>query len=159
LETEKECEEEWTETLYAQPALGFSVTGKEPMDLVFSGRRLSGLPRIQSLRDAEARRRSGLKVRGLSADMKHLAAPLAHAADQFITHNPETKTTTVMAGYPWFSDWGRDAMIAVPALCLATGNVADAKEIIRHFLSFVDGGLIPNLFPEKGEDPMYNTVD
>lgn len=66
---------------------------------------------------------------------------------------------TVIAGYPWFSDWGRDTMIALPGLTLATGRPDDARSILRTFARFVDQGMLPNRFPDAGETPEYNTVD
>src|ERR1051325_10969300 len=66
---------------------------------------------------------------------------------------------SVIAGYPWFGDWGRDTMIALPGLCLATGRFADARKILETFARFVDRGMLPNVFPGSGETPEYNTVD
>jgi predicted glycogen debranching enzyme len=66
---------------------------------------------------------------------------------------------SVIAGYPWFSDWGRDTMIALPGLTLATGRFADARKILETFARFVDRGMLPNVFPEAGAAPEYNTVD
>ncbi len=66
---------------------------------------------------------------------------------------------SVIAGYPWFGDWGRDTMIALPGLALATGRFADARKILETFACFVDRGMLPNVFPGAGETPEYNTVD
>lgn len=82
------------------------------------------------------------------------------AADQFIvTVQRGGPQRTVLAGYPWFTDWGRDAMIALPGLCLATGRYEDAKAILRTFARYVDQGMLPNRFPDEGETPEYNTAD
>ncbi|MFW5772103.1 MAG: amylo-alpha-1,6-glucosidase [Phototrophicaceae bacterium] len=84
------------------------------------------------------------------------------AADQFIVRRAtpdDPDGRTVIAGYPWFSDWGRDTMIALPGLTLATGQHAVAARILRTFARFVDRGMIPNRFPDVGETPEYNTVD
>ncbi len=84
------------------------------------------------------------------------------AADQFIVQRAtpdDPDGRTVIAGYPWFSDWGRDTMIALPGLTLATGQHAVAARILRTFARFVDRGMIPNRFPDAGETPEYNTVD
>jgi glycogen debranching enzyme len=72
---------------------------------------------------------------------------------------PALAGRTVIAGYPWFSDWGRDTMIALPGLTLATGRPADARGILRTFARFVDQGMLPNRFPDAGETPEYNTAD
>ena len=87
---------------------------------------------------------------------------LVLAADQFIvdrplTDNPEGKT--VIAGYPWFGDWGRDTMISLPGLTLAAGRSDIARTIILTFARYLDQGMLPNLFPDAGEEPEYNTVD
>lgn len=90
-----------------------------------------------------------------------LRAQLAIAADAFVVvAAPQGPArTTIVAGYPWFTDWGRDTMIALPGLLLANrrGDVAEA--IVRDFAPFVDGGMLPNVFPDAGSAPEYNTVD
>ena len=88
-----------------------------------------------------------------------VARQLALSADAFISHRDSTNGKTILAGYPLFSDWGRDTMIALPGCCLATGRYADAKSILRTFLAYEKDGLVPNLFPEGESQPMYNTVD
>jgi predicted glycogen debranching enzyme len=85
---------------------------------------------------------------------------LALAADQYIVARPGTPNgKTVIAGYPWFGDWGRDTMIALPGLTLATGRSDVAADILRTFARYVSQGLLPNRFPDSGEAPEYNTVD
>ena len=88
-----------------------------------------------------------------------LACQLAVSADAFISQRESTKGKTILAGYPLFSDWGRDTMIALPGCCLATGRYEDAKSILRTFIAYEKDGLVPNLFPEGESKPMYNTVD
>ena len=90
--------------------------------------------------------------------VKHLVL----AADQFIVKRPTQRDPdgrSIIAGYHWFSDWGRDTMIALPGLTLTTGRPAIAASILRTFAQFVDMGMIPNRFPDAGETPEYNTVD
>jgi predicted glycogen debranching enzyme len=87
---------------------------------------------------------------------------LVLAADQFIVdrsvpEDPQGKT--IIAGYPWFSDWGRDTMISLPGLTLATGRPEIARSILRTFARHVDQGMLPNRFPDAGQTPEYNTVD
>jgi predicted glycogen debranching enzyme len=87
---------------------------------------------------------------------------LALAADQFIAARPAAgapDAKTILAGYPWFGDWGRDTMIALPGLCLVTGRPWLARNILRTFSRFVSEGMIPNQFPSAGAAPVYNTVD
>jgi predicted glycogen debranching enzyme len=87
---------------------------------------------------------------------------LVLAADQFIAARPldgVADAKTILAGYPWFSDWGRDTMIALPGLCLTTGRPQLARNILRTFARFVSEGMLPNQFPSSGQAPVYNTVD
>ena len=86
-----------------------------------------------------------------------LVRALTVAADQYIVARGEQKT--VIAGYHWFADWGRDTMIALPGLTLATGRFEIAKSILLEFAKHVDQGMLPNRFPDAGETPEYNTVD
>src|SRR5579884_1634350 len=100
-------------------------------------------------------------------------ARLIVAADQFIVARPDySKATptgtlwrlspdrkTIIAGYPWFTDWGRDSMISLPGLLLCTGRYSEARGLLKAFASFTHNGLIPNRFPDSGETPEYNTAD
>lgn len=100
-------------------------------------------------------------------------ARLLVAADQFIVARPnyaQAKTSrqplrlapdrkTIIAGYPWFTDWGRDSMISLPGLLLATGRYSEARGLLKAFASYTYEGLIPNRFPDQGEHPEYNTMD
>ncbi len=97
-------------------------------------------------------------VEGTPAWIQHLLL----AADQFIVNRRTTKRPagkTIIAGYPWFSDWGRDTMISLPGLTLATGRPEIARAILQTFADYVDQGMVPNRFPDAGEVPKYNTVD
>jgi predicted glycogen debranching enzyme len=97
-------------------------------------------------------------ARATSSEVQQLVL----AADQFIAVRPldgAADAKTILAGYPWFNDWGRDTMIALPGLCLATGRPWLARSILRTFSSFVSEGMLPNQFPRAGEVPVYNTVD
>jgi predicted glycogen debranching enzyme len=87
---------------------------------------------------------------------------LVLAADQFVAARPldgAADARTILAGYPWFGDWGRDTMVALPGLCLATGRPWLARNILRTFARFVSQGMMPNNFPRAGQPPQYNTVD
>ncbi len=84
------------------------------------------------------------------------------AADQFVVARPlhdNPAALSVIAGYPWFGDWGRDTMIALTGLTLRTGRSEIARVILTTFAAYVDGGMLPNYFPDSGETPEYNTVD
>jgi glycogen debranching enzyme len=90
-----------------------------------------------------------------------LLRELALAGDAFIVEAAPNgpARTSVIAGYPWFADWGRDTMIALPGIALATGRPDLAATILRAFAPLVDGGMLPNRFPDDGAPPEYNTVD
>lgn len=102
------------------------------------------------------------RIRGLidlAGYRDELADALVQAADQFIVQRESTGYKTIMAGYPWFTDWGRDTMIALQGLTLATRRFQDARGILKTFAKYIKDGLVPNVFPDKGQDPAYNTVD
>jgi predicted glycogen debranching enzyme len=87
------------------------------------------------------------------------AQQLVIAADSFIVYRKSTDAKTIIAGYPWFTDWGRDTMIAMMGLTLTTRRYQDARDIMLTFSKYVRDGLIPNMFSDEGLDPAYNTVD
>ncbi|MGC9503476.1 amylo-alpha-1,6-glucosidase [Baaleninema sp.] len=87
---------------------------------------------------------------------------LALAADQFVVDRPladDPAGKTVIAGYPWFSDWGRDTAVSLPGLTVATGRPELARPVLRTFAKYFDRGMMPNLFPDGSRKPAYNTVD
>jgi predicted glycogen debranching enzyme len=85
---------------------------------------------------------------------------LATASDQFLVRRGEAAGSySVIAGYPWFADWGRDTMISLPGLAIALGRFEAAAGILRTFARYVDRGMIPNRFPDEGTAPEYNTAD
>jgi len=87
---------------------------------------------------------------------------LVLAADQFIVKRPlpdDPSGLSVIAGYPWFSDWGRDTMIALPGLTLPLGRTEIARKILESFARYVDAGMLPNNFPDRSGKPQYNTID
>ena len=95
-----------------------------------------------------------------TAGFKEPAADaLAKAANQFVSLRASTGGKTILAGFPFFEDWGRDTMIALPGVCLSTGQYKVACSILRTFAAHEKHGLMPNLFPEGGNEPMYNTAD
>jgi predicted glycogen debranching enzyme len=116
------------------------VAGRDPFALV----------------DTERGRRETVAAAVSAGD--DVARTIARAADAFVVRRGED-LRTIIAGYPWFSDWGRDTMIALPGVCLAAGRHEDAKKILRVFARSVDEGMIPNRFPDGGEAPEYNAVD
>ncbi len=109
-----------------------------------------------ALLEGERRRRRRLLESFQGTDRESQALVLA--ADQFVVRRGED-LRTLIAGYHWFADWGRDTMIALPGICLATGRLEEAKRILAAFAASVDQGMLPNRFPDAGETPEYNTVD
>jgi predicted glycogen debranching enzyme len=110
---------------------------------------------VPRLRRRELARREGLVAAATTRDLATRA--LVAAADQFVATRDDGQT--VIAGYHWFSDWGRDTMIALPGLTLTTGRFDVSRRILLAFARHLDQGLIPNRFPDAGEAPEYNTVD
>jgi predicted glycogen debranching enzyme len=120
---------------------------------------------------AERQRRQRLLTAAHSAAQEGLAAELVLAADQFLVKPvgrvedaaraaaSGDEVRTVIAGYHWFTDWGRDTMISLEGLTLCTGRFAEAGYILRTFASYIRDGLIPNLFPEGEKEGLYHTAD
>ena len=107
------------------------------------------------LREAERRRREAV-VAAAPVDQP-LVKTLVAAADHYIVQRGSSKS--IVAGYHWFTDWGRDTMVALPGLTLVTGRFDIARQILETYAASVDQGLLPNRFPDAGETPEYNTAD
>lgn len=88
-----------------------------------------------------------------------LGKQLVLSADAYVVDRESTKGKSILAGFPFFEDWGRDTMISIPGITLVTGRYADCKNMLRTFAKYEKKGLLPNLFPEGEENPMYNSVD
>lgn len=101
--------------------------------------------RVRHSRDAEHERRAAL------------GSALHRAADGYLVRRGSGRT--IVAGYPWFTDWGRDTFIALRGLCLATGRLHDARAILLEWAGAVSGGMLPNRFPDGGDTPEFNAVD
>ena len=97
-----------------------------------------------------------IKTSGLK---NKLAQTLVCSADKFLANRESTDGLTILAGFPFFEDWGRDTMIALPGICISTGRFESVKSILRTFAFYEKDGLMPNLFPEGENEPLYNTVD
>lgn len=94
------------------------------------------------------------------ADMKsELGKQLVLSADAYVVNRDSTKGKSIIAGYPFFEDWGRDTMISLPGITMVTGRFEECKSILRTFAKYIKNGLLPNLFPEGDENPMYNSAD
>lgn len=110
----------------------------------------------QILQEAIAYREELVRVSGMK---KETACMLVKSANQFVAKRRTTGGKTILAGFPFFEDWGRDTMIALGGCCIAAGQFEAARSILRTFSAYCKDGLMPNLFPEGKQDPQYNTVD
>jgi predicted glycogen debranching enzyme len=88
---------------------------------------------------------------------RSFASPRERAADAYLVRRGNGKT--IIAGYPWFGDWGRDTFIAIRGLCIATGRLEDARDILAQWAGVVSEGMLPNRFPDQGDAPEFNSVD
>src|SRR6185295_2645396 len=145
---------DFTEDLFSPCALKFDLNAAEKVNIIASTeQRAAG--NADSYRQTEIERR--LTLHKQTDGKNGLVVSLTTAADQFVV--ARERGETVIAGYHWFADWGRDAMIALPGLTLVNGRWDIAKEILSEFATHVDQGMLPNRFPDAGEAPEYNTVD
>lgn len=101
----------------------------------------------------------GMNLRKKAGFKSEILNKLVTSSDTFITKRESTGGKTVLAGFPWFTDWGRDTMIALTGLTLCTGRFEDAKEILKTFVYYEKDGILPNMFPDRNEAPLYNTAD
>jgi predicted glycogen debranching enzyme len=144
---------DFAEDLFSPCAFTFDLNASAKASIIASTERRN-VAKADAYRKAEMERRELLSGK-VEADK--VISSLTTAADQFIVARERCKT--VIAGYHWFADWGRDTMIALPGLTLATGHAEIAKSILAEFAAHVDQGMLPNRFPDAGETPEYNTVD
>jgi len=153
-EVERERGLDFSEDLFNPLVLQFDLRLRREA-VVIASTEERDVEQAQDYRRAEIRRRqnvvASLPVKG------DFVQSLAAAADQYIVSRGGQKT--VIAGYHWFSDWGRDTMIALSGLTLPTGKFDVARSILRTFARNVDQGMLPNRFPDAGEMAEYNTVD
>ena len=112
---------------------------------------------VQDIVEGQEDYREGLEH--LSGIQDENARTLVKSADQFLSLRESTGGKTILAGYPFFEDWGRDTMIALPGVCISTRRYEEAESILRTFARYERNGLLPNLFPEGKSEPMYNTAD
>ncbi len=153
-EAERERGLDFTEDLFNPCVLRFDLRSRRQASVIASTERRD-VANVVDYRLAEiTRRRNASRSSPLEDEF---ASSLTAAADQYIVARGDQKT--VIAGYHWFSDWGRDTMIALPGLTLPTGKHDVARSILRTFAQNVDQGMLPNRFPDEGETPEYNTVD
>jgi predicted glycogen debranching enzyme len=145
---------DFREDLFNPFVMSFELRAGQSCSIIASTQ-VRAIADTEGLLEAELSRRGNVESSSPIEDS--FARSLATAADQFIVARKEQKT--IIAGYHWFSDWGRDTMIALPGLTLPTGKHDIARSILRTFAQHVDQGMLPNRFPDLGETPEYNTVD
>jgi len=139
---------DFSEDLFNPCTLSFEMNSRTNVNIIASTTPHEAY-HAGAYRKAEIERRSTTKTSEFTL--------LRAATDQFIVSRERGET--VIAGYHWFADWGRDTMIALPGLTLANGRWDIAKDILAGFATHVDQGMLPNRFPDAGEAPEYNTVD
>jgi predicted glycogen debranching enzyme len=143
---------DFEEDLFTPFELTFKIPAGETIYIVVSTEKKTSVDASKLLAAQRERRKEFEKEKDKTRQA------LLIAADSFITKRGKD-FKSVLAGFPWFTDWGRDTMIALPGLTLTTGKFALAREILRTFAKYCDKGMIPNVFPDAGETPEYNTVD
>jgi predicted glycogen debranching enzyme len=153
-DAERERGLDFTEDLFNPCVLRFDLRSRRQANVIASTERRDVAHVVEHRLAEITRRRNAVRPSPLEDEF---AGGLAAAADQYIVARGDQKT--VIAGYHWFSDWGRDTMIALPGLTLPTGKHEVARSILRTFAQNVDQGMLPNRFPDAGETPEYNTVD
>ena len=144
---------EFTEDLFSPLSFSWDLSSRPEATLVatLGNRSADDAPALCA---AEEKRRR--RVEGAGSD-RRLLRLLRAAADRFVVKRGDG--WTVIAGYPWFTDWGRDAMIALPGLLLTTRRFDVARSVLETFARHVDRGMVPNRFPDEGTEPEYNNVD
>jgi predicted glycogen debranching enzyme len=151
-EAERERGLDFIEDLASPGVFSFDLTRGEAVIVLVAEEASSGpkchvspLALARNCRVAEMRRRA------------RFASPFHRAADAYLVKRGNGRT--IVAGYPWFTDWGRDTFIALRGLCLATGRLDDARQILVEWSGAVSKGMLPNRFPDHGEEPEFNSVD
>lgn len=132
----------------------FSLTSGSAETLAFTSEHLDALDVPGLIKQERARRLQRDKT---APTEDALGSQLWRATDSYLSERGDQQT--VIAGYPWFTDWGRDTFISLPGLCLVTGRWEAAWQIIAAFAAHISDGMVPNRFPDAGEKPEYNTLD
>jgi predicted glycogen debranching enzyme len=143
------------EDLFNPFTLRFHLSASGAAAVIASTEHPFDIDSASTLRGQETARRSEIASRLQGGDS--LVRTLTSATEPYIVGRGEL--TTVIAGYPWFTDWGRDTMIALPGLALVTGRHSVARSILLEFSRHVDRGMLPNTFPDNGQPAEYNTID
>jgi predicted glycogen debranching enzyme len=159
---------DYTEDLFNHGTFSVGLKKGDTLSIIVSTEDVAG-KNAEELLSKETLRRKLLTSNQPNDEMIH---QLTLAADQFIVKRTiqlknsevspsegDLEGTSIIAGYHWFTDWGRDTMISLPGLCLSTGRYDDAKKILFAFAQSVSMGMLPNRFLDNGEEPEYNNAD
>ncbi len=135
---------------------------KKTIELLCSDEDLGDL-KAQNIMEETLKRQKGLiEQASLSSNdlfFNRSIQRLVVSSSEFVVYRQSTSAMTILAGFPWFTDWGRDTMISFEGLLLVTKRFKEALEVLKSFAKYEKNGLIPNMFPDQGSDPLYNTVD
>ena len=141
-------------------ALREQIHNKNDIYVIFSTKRYEDSDAKRLYEQFERQNRAHREQLLAQADLSsELGRQLVLSADAYVVRRESTNGMSVIAGYPFFEDWGRDTMISLAGAAIVTGRFAECKSILRTFAKYVKNGLLPNLFPEGGETPRYNSVD
>jgi predicted glycogen debranching enzyme len=145
-----DAEEDW----WSPGEFTFHIESESTQTLALTSEAIDRLE-VVALAKGEKSRRDTVRQAAPVADI--LAGELWRASEMYLSERGPRHT--VIAGYPWFTDWGRDTFISLPGLCLVTGRLEVAWQVIAAFAAHVSDGMVPNRFPDNGEQPEYNTID
>ena len=147
------------EDLFTHGYFSFELSSKNPLAFIVATLDDKGsvsTQQVEAWETQEESRRRSILLGSSSADP--FVQQLQLAADAFVIRRADGGSS-IIAGYHWFTDWGRDTMISLPGLALTTGRFELAKNILSSFLKYSDQGMLPNRFPDRGGAPEFNTVD
>lgn len=145
-----DCEEDW----WSPGEFTFELKSGKEETLAFTSVAIESLD-VRGLISGERARRTRLQKTAPASDQ--LGEAFRQASEIFLVRREARRT--IIAGYPWFTDWGRDTFISLPGLCLVTGRHEMAWQIIESFSAHVSEGMVPNRFPDTGHNPEYNALD
>jgi predicted glycogen debranching enzyme len=151
---------DYSEDLYCPGRWDGTVAPGQSVTLIATAEPTAPEPAREALKRVHGRQKELLDQADVPAGTNSYREKLTLAADQFVVEKTgQVARATIIAGYHWFTDWGRDTMISLPGLCLATGRFGVAREILTTFAGAVHNGLLPNRFSDTGGGAEYNTVD
>ena len=148
-----DAEEDW----WSPGEFTFDLEAESTQTLALTSEAIDRLDTVALVKCEKSRRDAVRQAAQAAPATDVLAGELWRASEMYFSERGPRHT--VIAGYPWFTDWGRDTFISLPGLCLVTGQLEVAWQIIAAFAAHVSDGMVPNRFPDTGEQPEYNTID